>query len=96
MGLKVNKKSALAAALEIDEIITRMNESMATLDDVIRETIPDRIDTEWSNELRESWQKYYNVNINENIEEMRKNGSILRKAVEIALSFSTKIRGRFM
>ncbi len=96
MGLKVNKKSALAAALEIDEIITKMNESMATLDDVIRETIPDRIDTTWSNELREDWQKYYNFNINENIEEMRKSGSLLRKAVEIALSFSNKIRGRFM
>ena len=96
MGLKINKKSALAAALEIDEIINRMNESMATLDDVIRETIPDRIDTAWSNELRESWQKYYNTNISENIEEMRKNGSILRRAVSLALAFSGKIKGRFL
>ena len=96
MEIKINKKSALAAALEIDEIITNMNDSMATLDDVIRETIPDRIDTEWSNELRESWQKYYNVNINENIDEMKKNGSRLRKAVRIAIKYSEKIRGRFM
>ena len=96
MGLKVNKKSALAAALEIDEIINKMNESMDTLDDVIRETIPDRIDTEWSNELREDWQKYYNTSINENLEQMRDNGTILRKAVEVALSFSSKIRGRFL
>ncbi len=96
MGLKVNKKSALAAALEIDKIIDKMNDSMAILDDVIRETIPDRIDTDWSNELRESWQKYYNTSINENIEEMKKNGSRLRKAVQIALSFSKKIRSRFM
>lgn len=96
MELKINKKSALAAALEIDEIITKMNDSMATLDDVIRETIPDLIDTEWSNELRESWQKYYNVNINENIDEMKKNGSRLRKAVRIAIKYSEKIRGRFM
>ena len=96
MELKINKKSALAAALEIDEIITKMKDSMATLDDVIRETIPDRIDTEWSNELRESWQKYYNVNINENIDEMKKNGSRLRKAIKIAIKYSEKIRGRFM
>ena len=38
--IKVNKDSSLAAALEIDEIVTSISNSMATLDENIRKNIP--------------------------------------------------------
>ena len=37
--IKVNKDSSLAAALEIDEIVSSISDSMATLDEVIRKNI---------------------------------------------------------
>ena len=86
--IKVNKDSSLAAALEIDEIVSSISDSMATLDEVIRKNIPDRITTDWANEFRESWQKYYTTDIVEALMNIKKSGLKLRKAVKVAIRYS--------
>lgn len=86
--IKVNKDSSLAAALEIDEIVSSISDSMATLDEVIRKNIPDRITTDWANEFRESWQKYYTTDIEEALMNIKKSGLKLRKAVKAAIRYS--------
>ena len=86
--IKVNKDSSLAAALEIDEIVTSISNSMATLDENIRKNIPDRINTDWANEFRTAWQKYYTTEIEEALMNIKKSGIKLRKAVKTASKFS--------
>ena len=86
--IKVNKDSSLAAALEIDEIVTSISNSMATLDENIRKNIPDRINTDWANEFRAAWQKYYTTEIEEALMNIKKSGIKLRKAVKTALKYS--------
>ena len=86
--IKVNKDSSLAAALGIDEIVSSISDSMATLDEVIRKNIPDRITTDWANEFRESWQKYYTTDIEEALMNIKKSGLKLRKAVKVAIRYS--------
>ena len=86
--IKVNKDSSLAAALEIDEIVTSISNSMATLDENIRKNIPDRINTDWANKFRTAWQKYYTTEIEEALMNINKSGIKLRKAVKTALKYS--------
>ncbi len=89
--IKVNKDSSLAAALEIDEIVSSISDSMATLDENIRKNIPDRINTDWANEFRASWQKYYTTEIEEALMNIKKSGIKLRKAVKVAIKYSKVI-----
>ena len=86
--IKINKDSALGAVLEINEIVSNLENTMATLDETIKKNIPDRIDTNWANELRKDWQTYYNQSVIAVLEEMRLNGIYLRKAVNKALEYS--------
>lgn len=86
--IKINKDSVLGAILEINDIVSNLENTMASLDETIKKNIPDRIDTEWANELRTSWQSYYNQEVVSVLEEMRLNGLYLRKAVNKALEYS--------
>ena len=86
--IKINKDSALGAILEINDIVSNLENTMANLDETIKKNIPDRIDTEWANELRSDWQSYYNQEVISVLEEMRQNGLYLRKAVNKALEYS--------
>ncbi len=86
--IRINKDSALGAILEINNIVSNLENTMASLDETIKKNIPDRIDTTWANELRTDWQKYYNQEVINVLEEMRLNGLYLRKAVNKALEYS--------
>ena len=86
--IRINKDSALGAILEINNIVSNLENTMASLDETIKKNIPDRIDTSWANELRADWQKYYNQEVINVLEEMRLNGLYLRKAVNKALEYS--------
>lgn len=86
--IRINKDSALGAILEINNIVSNLENTMASLDETIKKNIPDRIDTTWANELRTDWQKYYNQEVINVLEEMRINGLYLRKAVNKALEYS--------
>ncbi len=86
--IRINKDSALGAILEINDIVSNLENTMASLDETIKKNIPDRIDTTWANELRTDWQKYYNQEVINVLEEMRLNGLYLRKAVNKALEYS--------
>ena len=78
----------LAVILPIDEIVSSISDSMATLDENIRKNIPDRINTDWANEFRTAWQKYYTTEIEEALMNINKSGIKLRKAVKTALKYS--------
>ena len=86
--IRINQDSALGAILEINNIVSNLENTMASLDETIKKNIPDRIDTTWANELRTDWQKYYNQEVINVLEEMRLNGLYLRKAVNKALEYS--------
>ncbi len=91
--IRINKDSALGAILEINDIVSNLENTMASLDETIKKNIPDRIDTTWANELREDWQKYYNQDVIQVLDEMRLNGLYLRKAVNKALEYNKGNRG---
>ena len=60
---------------------------MAQLDRMIKDTIPAGIQTTWSDTVRTNWETYYNADVPEAMEEMKKSATNLRLAVQQALAY---------
>lgn len=87
-SIRINPNAALDDASEIDTIIEEIDRQMSELDRVIKSEIPDGVRTEWSEKLREDWQKYYNESIPEAMAAMRSSATNLRLAVNKAVQYS--------
>ena len=77
MLLDINENASLQDASEIDEIVETIERSMEELAQTIRATIPDGIQTDWSETLKSNWDQYYT-----------KSAKNLRTAVQNASAFS--------
>ena len=88
MLLDINENASLNDAAEIDEIVETIERSMDELARAIRATIPDGIQTEWSETLKSNWDQYYTADVPEAMEEMKKSAKNLRTAVQNASAFS--------
>lgn len=89
MELDIKENASLNDASEIDEIVSKLESAMGDLANVIRGTIPDRVQTVWSLNLKDEWDKYYTADIPEVMEEMKQSATNLRKAVEASKTYST-------
>lgn len=88
--IKLNPNAALDDAKQIDTIVEDIDSEMRELNQVINNTIPDGIRTDWSERVRQNWQSYYNDSIPEAMAAMKSSATNLRLAVEEALQYSRK------
>ena len=58
MNITINPGAATDDATQIDSIVSTMEENMQTLDAAIKSTIPDGIQTTWSDTVRSNWESY--------------------------------------
>lgn len=87
MNITINTGAATDDAAQIDSLVQTMQESMATLDSAIKSTIPEGIQTTWSETVRENWESYYTADVPAAMEDMKMSATNLRLAVEQALQY---------
>ena len=87
MNITINPGAATDDAAQIDSIVQTMQESMATLDNALKATIPDGIQTTWSETVRENWESYYTADVPQAMEDMKLSAANLRLAVEQAMAY---------
>ncbi len=87
MNITINPGAATDDASQIDSIVSTMEENMQTLDAAIKSTIPDGIQTTWSDTVRSNWESYYGADVPAAMEDMKLSAKNLRLAVEQALAY---------
>ncbi len=88
MNITINPGAATDDASQIDSLVQTMQESMETLNNAIKQTIPAGIQTTWSETVRENWETYYSADVPAAMEDMKLSAANLRLAVEQALQYS--------
>ena len=87
MNITINPGAATDDASQIDSIVSTMEENMQTLDAAIKSTLPDGIQTTWSDTVRSNWESYYGADVPAAMEDMKLSAKNLRLAVEQALAY---------
>ena len=87
MNLTITPGAAIDDAAQIDSIVASIQSSMETLDNAIKNTIPDGIQTTWSDTVRGNWENYYNSDVPSAMEDMKLSATNLRLAVEQATAY---------
>ena len=87
MNITINPGAATDDATQIDSIVSTMEENMQTLDAAIKSTIPDGIQTTWSDTVTSNWESYYGADVPAAMEDMKLSATNLRLAVEQALAY---------
>ena len=88
MNLTILPEAALEDAKSIDSIVAEIGNSLEILDKVIKNNIPEHLETEWSVKLLENWNQYYNGNIQNAIAGMNLSATNLKSAVDMAINYS--------
>lgn len=88
MNIKINPGAATEDAAQIDSLVQSIEESMQTLDSAIKSTIPEGIQTDWSEIVRSNWEGYYTADVPVAMEDMKLSAANLRIAVQQALDYS--------
>ena len=88
MNITIKPGAATQDAAQIDRIVSEIQEDMRTLDQAIKNTIPDGIQTTWSEQVRSNWESYYNAEVPAAMEDMKLSAANLRVAVQQALDYS--------
>ena len=87
MNVTINPGAATDYAAQIDSLVQSMQESMEVLNNAIKQTIPNGIQTTWSQTVRENWESYYSADVPAAMEDMKLSATNLRLAVEKALQY---------
>lgn len=87
MNITITPGAATEDATQIDNIVSEMERCMQELDRAIKATIPEGIETTWSDNVRNNWESYYTSDIPAAMEDMKLSASNLRTAVEEALKY---------
>lgn len=87
MNITINPGAATDDAAQIDSLVQTMEDSMQTLDNAIKNTIPSGIQTTWSETVRDNWENYYTADVPAAMEAMKLSAANLRMAVEQALQY---------
>ena len=88
MNITIKPGAAIQDAAQIDEIVSQIQEDMQTLDKAIKSAIPEGIQTNWSEQLREKWESYYTSEIPASMNDIKLSATNLRLAVDQALTYS--------
>lgn len=87
MNITINPGAATDDAAQIDAIVSQMEEDMQTLDAAIKRTIPDGIQTSWSETVRGNWEGYYTSDVPQAMADMKLSATNLRLAIDQALGY---------
>lgn len=87
MNVTLTPGAATDDAVQIDQIVATIQEDMQTLDSAIKATIPDGIQTTWSDTVRSNWEQYYNSDVPAAMEDMKLSATNLRMAVEEVVAY---------
>ena len=90
MNLTIKPGAALDDAQQIELIISKIEQSMQTLNEVINKTIPNGIQTDWSENVKNSWTHYYSSEVPEAMYAMGLSAKNLKTAVDQAVSYSNE------
>lgn len=88
MNITIVPGAATEDAMQIDSIVSAIQEDMRTLDQAIKNTIPEGIQTTWSENVRANWERYYSADVPAAMEEIKLSATNLRLAVDQALKYS--------
>lgn len=88
MNITIIPGAATEDATQIDRIVAEMSDDMETLDGAIKKNIPSGVETNWSDEVRTNWEKYYANDVPETMKAMKDSAVNLRNAVDAALKYS--------
>ena len=86
--ITIRPGAATEDAAQIDKIISDIEEDMENLNSIIQQTIPNDIETAWSETVKSNWDKYYKSDIPETMAEMKMSATNLRTAIHEALKYS--------
>lgn len=87
MNITIAPGAALDDASQIDSIVATIQNAMDELDQAIKSTIPDGIQTTWSDTVRSNWEGYYGADVPAAMEDMKLSAANLRLAVEKAQAY---------
>lgn len=88
MNLTILPEAALDDAKNIDSIVSQIGEDLEALNRVIKNNIPEHLETEWSVRLLNDWEEYYNGNVKDAMMGMTMSATNLKNAVDMALNYS--------
>ena len=71
MNITITPGAALDDAAQIDSIVAAIQAAMDELDKAIKNTIPDGIQTTWSETVRTNWEQYYSSDVPAAMEDMK-------------------------
>ena len=87
MNITIKPGAATDDAKQIERIVNSIKEDMEVLNSAIHETIPEEIQTSWSETLLDNWDTYYKGDVPEAMVNMGFSAKNLQAAVEEALMF---------
>lgn len=88
MNVTIKPGAATQDAVEIDKIVASIKEDMQILNDAIVDTIPELLQTEWSDKVRSDWEQYYVNDVAGAMDDMALSATNLRKALDEFLEYS--------
>jgi hypothetical protein len=88
MNLTILPDAALEDAKQIEEIISKIDESMKILDGEIKRIIPEHLETDWSNNLRDRWAQFYDGTVKDSMSAMQESAESLKRAVDAAIAYN--------
>lgn len=86
--VSIKTDNALSDAQEIVSIIKNIEESLETLNNNINKNIPDVLRTDWADELKSNWTKYYSNDIPETMSQMNQSAINIQKTAEDMIKYS--------
>ena len=89
-NITIKAEAALEDAKAIDTIVESIAKDMEVLNQKFKTLIPERINTTWSNQVKENWEGYYSEEIPAAMENMKKSAANLRGAVEAFVGYSNE------
>lgn len=88
MNITILPGAATEDVKQIEEIVRKIDSDMQKLDEVIKKLIPNGIETQWSQELRDNWEHFYSNDVKESMGEMMESAVNLQRAVDAALEYN--------
>ena len=88
MELTIKPGAATEDAVQIENIVSNIDRCMKELETVIKNHIPEGVDTDWSNDFRDSWETLYNNSIQGAMDGMNQSAVALKRDVAAALQYN--------
>jgi hypothetical protein len=83
LNIEIMPGAALDSASEIESIVSQIKSDMEELNTIFTQTAPG-MQLEWAETVRSNWESYYNADVPQAMDDMKKSAHNLQIAVETA------------